>query len=415
MRGNLDGIRVLDLTSESGHFAGKLLGDLGADVVKIEPPSGDPMRRRGPFWGHADDPDRALAWLAYNTSKRGVTLDVTKPRGRDLFLALAAGADVVVETHAPGALARLGLGWTDLHATNPRLVLCSLTPWGQTGPYAGWRGSDLTAIAMSGNLHCTGDPDRAPVRCSLPVAYYHASIEAALAVAFALVAREKTGQGQHVDVAMQAAMIMPNMATASMSKMTGSRGARAGAYFRQTKSVQREIWSCKDGFVSFAIRGGPARVPGLIAMVKLMDEHGMASATLKATDWKAYNHNLLTQAEVDALSAEFGAFFASQTMTELFRAAVERNLMLAPANTAREIDASEQLAFREFFVEVDNPGRGRLRYPGAFAKITSSDPAATYVGIRRPAPRLGEHTAEVLGDVGVTEAMLAELHHAGVC
>jgi crotonobetainyl-CoA:carnitine CoA-transferase CaiB-like acyl-CoA transferase len=256
------------------------------------------------------------------------------------------------------------------------------------------------------------------VRCSLPVAHYHASIEAALGVTFALVAREQTGRGQHLDVAMQAAMIMPNMATASMFKTTGNRGARAGAFFRPTKSVQREIWPCKDGWVSFALRGGPARVPGLIAMVKLMDEHGMASATLKAMDWKAYNHNLLSQAEVDALSAEFGAFFASRTMTELFAAAVERNLMLAPANTAREIDASEQLAFREFFVEVDNPGRGRLRYPGQFAQsrsITSADPAATAIGIRRPAPRLGEHTAEVLAEVGVTDAMLAELHHARVC
>jgi len=415
MRGNLHGIRVLDLTSEAGHFAAKLLGDLGADVVKVEPPGGDPARRRGPFWGHVDDRERSLVWLAYNTSKRGITLDVTKPRGRDLLLDLVARADVVLETQAPGALATSGLGWDALRAKNPRVVLCSLTPWGQSGPYAGWRGSDLTVIAMSGNLHCTGDPDRAPVRCSLPVAHYHASIEAALGVTFALVAREQTGRGQHLDVAMQAAMIMPNMATASMFKTTGNRGARAGAFFRQPKSVQREIWPCKDGWVSFALRGGPARVPGLVAMVKLMDEHGMASETLKATDWKAYNHNLLSQAEVDALSAEFGAFFASKTMTELFTAAVERNLMLAPANTAREIAASEQLAFREFFVEVENPGRERLRYPGAFAKITSSDPAATAIGIRRPAPRLGEHTAEILGEVGVTEAMLIELHHARVC
>jgi crotonobetainyl-CoA:carnitine CoA-transferase CaiB-like acyl-CoA transferase len=290
MRGNLDGVRVLDLTSEAGHFAGKLLGDLGADVVKVEPPAGDAARHRGPFWGHADDRERSLAWLAYNTSKRGITLDVTKPRGRDLFLALAARADVVIESEAPGALARAGLGWTELRAANPRLVLCSLTPWGQTGPYAGWRGSDLTAVAMSGNLHCTGDPDRAPVRCSMPVAHYHASIEAALAVTFALVAREESGRGQHLDVAMQAAMVMPNMATASMAKMNGNRGARAGAFFRQGRSVQREIWPCKDGWVSFALRGGPARVPGLIAMVKLMDEHGMASEKLKAVDWKAYNH-----------------------------------------------------------------------------------------------------------------------------
>src|SRR4030095_12900621 len=241
-----------------------------------------------------------------------------------------------------------------LHARNPRLILCSLTPFGQTGPRADWRGSDLTVIALSGNLHCTGDPDRAPLRCSLPVSYYHGGIEAAAGVAFALLAREQTGEGQHVDVALQEAMVMPNMATASMSKMTGNRGARAGAFFRQPKSVQREIWPCKDGWVSFALRGVPARVPGLIAMVKLMDEHGMASEALKATDWKTYNHNLLSQAEVDALSAEFGGFFLSKTMTELFRAAVERNLMLAPANTAREIDASEQLAFREFFVEVEN-------------------------------------------------------------
>jgi benzylsuccinate CoA-transferase BbsE subunit len=415
MRGNLDGVRVLDLTGESGHFAAKLLGDLGADVVKIEPPTGDPVRHRGPFWGHADDPERSLVWLAYNTSKRGITLDLGKRRGRDLFLDLAARADVVIETAAPKPLAATGLGWDELHARNPRLVLCSLTPWGQTGPYAEWRGSDLTAVAMSGNLHCTGDPDRAPVRCSLPVAHFHGSIEAALAVTFALIARETSGKGQHLDVAMQAAMVMPNMATASMFKMTGNRGARAGAFFRQGKSDQREIWPCKDGYVSFAIRGGPARIPGLVAMVKLMDENGMASDRMKAMDWKTYNHNLLSQAEVDELSAEFGAFFLSKTMTELFAAAVERNLMLAPANTAREIDASAQLASREFFVTVDHPDRGRLRFPGAFAKITSSDPAATAVGIRRSAPRLGEHTAEVLGEIGVNPAMVAELRAAGVC
>src|SRR5262245_38111435 len=112
MRGNLDGIRVLDLTSEAGHFAGKLLGDLGADVVKIEPPAGDPVRHHAPFWGHADDPERSLQWLAYNTSKRGITLDLAVQRGRELFLALAARADAVLESERPGALAARGLGWT---------------------------------------------------------------------------------------------------------------------------------------------------------------------------------------------------------------------------------------------------------------------------------------------------------------
>lgn len=414
MGGNLDGVRVLDLTGEPGFFAGRLLGDLGADVVKIEPPAGDPSRRRGPFWGGIEDAERSLLWLALNVSKRGITLDHTKPAGRDLLRTLAAKADVLIESERPGALARQGLGWEELHTANPKLILCSITPFGQTGPRAGWRGSDLVVTAMSGNLWGTGDPDRAPVRCALPVAYYHGGLEAAAGVTFALLAREETGQGQHVDVALHATMVMPNIGTAAMYKMTGNRGQRVGAFIRQTLSIQREIWPCKDGWVSFALRGGPARIPGLIAMVQYMDENGMASPKLKAMDWKAYNHNLLTQAEVDELSAEFGGFFATKTMEELYRVAAERNLMLAPINTAREIMASEQLAARGFLTDVAYPGRGTLRYPGHFATTTSRNPEATRIGIRRPAPRLGEHTAEVLAEVGVDADALARLRREGV-
>ncbi len=392
----LSGIRILDLTAEPGFLAGKVLGDLGADVVKVEPPDGDPARRRPPFWGGDADPDRSLLWLALNTSKRGITLALDRPRGRELFLALAEQADVVLQTEPAGSLAARGLGWETLHARNPRLILCSITPFGQTGPRAAWRGSDLTVVAASGNLYATGDPDRPPVRCSLPVSHYHGGLEAAVGVVFALLAREQTGEGQQVDVALQAAMVMPNIGTAAMFRMTGQRGARVGAFMSAGRTVQREIWPCKDGFVSFALRGGPARVPGLIAMVAYMDEHGMASERLKAIDWKTYNHNLLTQPEVDALTREFGAFFATKTMAELYRAACARNLMLAPVNTAREIVASEQLAARGFFVDVEHPGRGRLRYPGAFAVTSDAS-----VALRRPAPRLGEHTAEVLAELGL--------------
>jgi benzylsuccinate CoA-transferase BbsE subunit len=357
------------------------------------------------------DPERSILWLAQNGSKRGITLDLQRPAGRDVFLRLVARADVVLET---GALSAQALGWDAVHACNPRTILCSLTPFGQTGPRAAWRGSDLTVIALSGNLHCTGDPDRAPLRCSLPVSYYHGGIEAAAGVAFALLARERSGEGQHVDVALQEAMVMPNIGTGSMAKMTGVRGQRAGAFFRQTRSDQREIWPCKDGWVSFALRGGPARVPGLIAMVAYMAEHDMASPRLRSMDWKAYNHNLLSQDEVDALSAEFGAFFLTKTMTELFEAACTRGLMLAPANTAREIAASVQLEARRFFVDVEHPGRGTLRLPGAFAVATSSQPDATAIAVRGPAPRLGEHTAAVLGEIGVTADELERLRAEGV-
>jgi crotonobetainyl-CoA:carnitine CoA-transferase CaiB-like acyl-CoA transferase len=404
VRGTLDGTRVLDLTREPGFLAGKLLGDLGADVVKVEPPGGDPARRRPPFSGGATDPERSVLWLALNTSKRGLTLDLGRPRGRELFLELVSRADAVIETDPVP-----GLGWSELRARNRRLVHCVITPFGETGPQAGRRGSDLTVVAASGNLYSTGDPDRPPVRCTLPVSHYHGGIEAAVGIVFALLAREHTGEGQHVDVALQEAMVMPNIGTAAMYAMTGHRGSRAGAFMRQERSVAREIWPCKDGFVSFALRGGPARIPGLIAMVAYMDEHGMASARLKAIDWTRYNHNLLTQAEVDDLSAEFGAFFRTRTMSELYRAACERNLMLAPINTPREILASEQLATRGFFVDLEDAGRERLRYPGAFAQSN-----ATAIGIRRPAPRLGEHTTEVLSEIGLGVADVERLGVEGI-
>jgi crotonobetainyl-CoA:carnitine CoA-transferase CaiB-like acyl-CoA transferase len=413
--GHLAGTRVLDLTTEPGFFTGKLLGDLGADVVKVEPPTGDPARRRPPFWGGTSHPERSLLWLAMNTSKRGITLALDRPRGRELFLDLVARTDVVLETMPPDEMEALGLGWETLAARNPRLILCSLTPWGQTGPRAGWRGSDLTVVAASGNLWCTGDPDRAPVRCALPVAYYHGGIEAAVGVVFALLARERTGRGQHLDVALHQAMVMPDIGTAAMAVMTGNRGVRTGASMRLgPKAVGREIWPCKDGWVTFALRGGPARIPGLVAMVAYMSEHGMASEKLRAMDWKTYNANLLTQEEADALQAEFGSFFLTKTMAELFHAACERNLMLAPASHARDIVASEQLAAREFFVEVDHPERGRLRHPGAWAKVSRAGGAAPEVAIRRPAPRLGEHTAEVLAEIGTTAAGVDRLRAEGV-
>jgi benzylsuccinate CoA-transferase BbsE subunit len=343
-----------------------------------------------------------------------MTLDLDRPRGRELFLELAQAADVLLECDPPGRMTARGIGWQELHARNPRLVHCAITPFGQSGPVAGWRGSDLSVSAMSGNLYATGDPDRAPVRCSLPVAYYHGGIEAAVGVVFALLAREETGQGQQVDVALQEAMVMPNIGSAAMFPMTGLRGSRAGAFMRQVSGVAREIWPCKDGFVSFALRGGPARVPGLVAMVQYMSEHGMAPESLRTRDWKSHNLNLLGQTEIDELSRPFAAFFLTRTMAELYEAACARNLMLAPINTAREILASPQLAAREFFVDVEYRGRGPLRYPGAFAIATSADAGGARIGIRRPAPELGEHTAEVLAELGVGTAEIARLRAEGI-
>jgi benzylsuccinate CoA-transferase BbsE subunit len=281
--------------------------------------------------------------------------------------------------------------------------VCSISPFGHSGPYSAYRGSDLVAVATGGNMYPTGNPERAPVRCSLPVSYYHGGIEAAVGVAFALYGRELSGEGQFVDVSLQEVMLIPNMTSPTQFPLTGFKGGRVGGGFRGGKAFFHELWPCADGYVSFALRGGPARIPGIVALVQYIDENGMASESLKRRDWSKYNHNLITQAEVDEIEGALGAFFRSKTMADLFAAACERNLMLAPANTAREILASRQLAAREFFVELEDRGRGiTLKYPGAFAKTSLGG-----VGVRAPAPQLGEHNGAVYGALGLDTAALA--------
>jgi len=361
---------VLDLADEPGQLAGRILADLGADVVKIEPPGGDPLRRRGPFVGGEPHPDCGATWIARNLGKHSLVLDLTVPADVARLRALAADADVLIES-SPGGLGAIGLGYDDLHALNPRLVVCSITPYGRSGPKRDQRGSDLTVLAASGNLFMTGDADRAPVRCSMPVTHYHGGAEAAGGILAALWQRDRTGAGQHVDVSLQELMLMPNMSHPAQAWVQGYRGQRSGNFNRVGDTVQQEIWPCKDGFVTFAMRGGPARIPGLIAIVKYMDEHGMAPPALKDRDWSKYNHNVLTQDEVDAIAAPFAAFFKTKTMQELYEAACERRLMLAPANTEREVLGSRQLTARHYFTELAPPAAStsRLPFPARFAEF----------------------------------------------
>lgn len=403
--GNLTGFRVLDLSREPGFLTGKLLAELGADVIKVEAPSGDPSRRRPPFVESIAAPKASVLWLALNTSKRGITLDLAKPGGAKVFEKLCGAADVVFETAGPSELHALRLAGFDaarLQAISPRLVVCNLSPFGQNGPYSAYRGSDLTAMALGGNLYPTGNPERAPVRCSLPVSYYHGSLEAAAGITFALWGRELSGTGQFIDVSLQEVMSVPNMTTPMQMPFTGFKGGRVGGGFRGNKAFFHELWACKDGYVSFALRGGPARIPGIVALVQYMDENGMAPAAIKERDWKSYNHNTISQEEVDVIEAALAAFFLSKTMDELFATACDRNLMLAPGNTAKQIHGSRQLAAREFFIDLDDQGRGiTLSYPGSFALSSLGG-----IGVRRPAPRLGEHNSEVYGALGLDVSKL---------
>ncbi len=404
----LEGFRVLDCSAESGFLVGKILGDMGADVVKLETPGGD-SARRGPYLGDIVDPERSLLWLSLNTSKRGITLDLESERGRDLFRRLVPRFDVVLESARPGTFDERGLGFESLRQANSGLVWCAVTPFGQTGPYASYRASDISIVAMGGNAHVTGWLDRAPIRCTMPTGHYHAAPEAALGITLALYGREDTGRGQFVDVSMQESQLQALLSGPSQFEAAPERYAdRHRAGDRMGKS--REIWAVKDGYVSFGLRGGASRIPNLEATVQWMNECGMAPEWLLDHDWAHYNHNTMSTLDFAPFEEAFGAFFASKTMRELFEGAVDRRVLLAPCNDAREISEHQQLRSRDLFVTLDYPELGAsIEHPAFFAKASRNG-----IRVRMRAPRIGEHNTEIYGEIEVGADELAELRREGV-
>ena len=350
----LAGVRVVDLSQPSGWLCGRILSDLGADVVLVEPTVGYTERVSGVTFA---------------------TLNAGKRRGRSEHLPeLLTDVDVAIASREPE------------EELPPALVWCAITPFGLTGPKAGKRASDLGVLAQAGTMFMTGEPDRAPLRCTFPTSWYHGGAEAAVAILAALHQRETSGRGQLVDVSLQETHLMATMGRAGAVGLGGTRGSRAGALMRVGRTTQREIWPCKDGFVSFGLRGGPARIPGLKRLVAWLAEENMATPALTERDWDSYTHTTLTQDEVDAISEPIAAFFLTKTMTELYDAALERGLMLAPANTAREILASRQYNFRELFTEIEHPGIGRIPLPRRFV-VSDGSP-----GLTRPFSTKGEGT-----------------------
>ncbi|HKV45721.1 MAG TPA: CoA transferase [bacterium] len=395
-QGVLAPYRVLDLTDRSGWLCGRILGDLGADVVKIEPPRGDPGRQLGPFFRDDPDPEQNLAWFAYNANKRGITLALETGRGQDLLRGLAQRADFLVESFPPGHLDARGLGYRALHETNPRLVFTSITPFGQSGPYARYRGSDLIAMAMSGLMALVGAPGRPPLRVSLPQAAMWTGMHAAAGTLIAHHYRQATGRGQHVDVAMRDSLLWA-LANApaywSLLRQDLQRGGSSIVGRSTTGARMRAIYRCQDGHINFIFYGGEAGRRSNEAMVQWMAERHEAPDWLARMDWGTFNVATCTQEEIDRLEEPFVAFLANRTKAEFTRESVKRSILGYPVASARDIRDDPQLAARGFWQRVDHPELdATVTYPGPFAKFS-----AARCGISRRAPRIGEHNAEIYG------------------
>ncbi|MGH0038430.1 MAG: CaiB/BaiF CoA transferase family protein [Myxococcota bacterium] len=388
----LERIRVLDLSDETGHAAGRILADLGARVVKVEPPGGDPVRRRGPFVGGFAHEERGVRWIVGNAGKQSVVLDLESRGGRAGLLDLVQGTDVLLDSHPPGWREEHGLSDERLRQAEPGLVVASITPFGRTGPGAGRVGGDLVVVAMGGNASMTGRPDGPPLRCSLPTSSMHAAPEAVVGILLALLDREETGWGQSVDVSMQECQVTGLLSGPGQLALGGRAGRRMGPRLGRT----REIWAARDGWISFGLRGGPARVPNLVATVELMDERGLAPEWLREFDWSAWNPATADEADIARLEEAFGAFFRMHSMRELYEEALARRILLAPCNDGREVLDHPQLRSRSLFAGIPVEGRSEaVEIPARFAAWQGEGGA---IGVRGGAPRLAAHQHEVLGD-----------------
>ncbi len=405
----LDRYRVLDVTTEHGYLCGRLLGDLGADVIKIEPPSGDPGRRFGPFHGDDPHPEKSIGWWAYNTNKRGITLDLQTADGQELFRQLTLTVDFVVESQAPGYLEGLGLGYADLARLQPSLVMASITPYGADGPRAGFAATDMTIVAAGGLMHLTGNEDRAPLHVALPQAQAQAGVQAALGALVAHHHRRMTGRGQHVQVSMQSAIVNTLIDIQQhwdIDRKLGERGLSTSWGPLKT----RILYPCKDGYVTwrwFVDRGRGRRNKGLL---EWMREEG-ADDGVADWDFEALTLYTMTQDQVDTLQAAVERFFATKTREEIYREARARRFLSFPVQGPPEVFRDEQIQSRDFFREVEHGELNeRIVYPGAFVKTTAGD-----YGVRRRPPLIGEHNEEVfLEELGLTRDELITLREAGI-
>ncbi|MCP5040163.1 MAG: hypothetical protein GY944_03975, partial [bacterium] len=392
----LHDLRVLDLADERGFFAGWMLGELGADVVAIEPPGGCAARRLGPYADELRDGEHGLAWWAYARNKRSVALDIRVQDDRGSLLELVRRADILIESEAPGVLEARGLGYETLAAVNPGLIYVSVTPFGQTGPKAQWRGSDLTVLAAGGPLWLTGDDDRPPVRVTVPQAFSHAGAEAAAATLIALQERHRSGRGQHVDVSAQQAVTLATQSDILSAVLGDDPARRYGGGMVAGPMIIRLVYPAIDGHVSITHVFGAAIGHATARLMQRVCADGFCDEAMRDKGWVEFGGALLKGTETPESLQEakdaVAAWTGSKTKLQLLDDAMTHGLLIAPCSGPEDVLASEQLEARGFFSDSLRPdGKGAIRALGPFARFSRNRPNAS-----RPAPVFGQHTEEVL-------------------
>ena len=389
----LEGMKVLDFTQiMAGPFCAMLLADMGADVIKVEKPSGgDDTRRMGPPFINGE----SAAFLGINRNKRSIILDIKNERGVAIAHRMASEADVLIQNFRPGTLERVGLGYEDARKLNPALVYCNISGFGNTGPYKSRGGFDLVAQGMSGLMSITGLPDSDPVKVGVPIADLNAGMYAAYGILSAYISRLKTGKGQLVDTSLLEAGIAYTFWESAIFFATGQAPSPMGSAHRLSAPYQ--AFPTRDGYITIgaANQANWERLCGAIDRPDLLQDPRFAT-------------NAERMANLDALIPTLEDTFAAHDTAHWLDALEKVGVPGGPINDIADVYADPQVQARQMMVEMEHPQAGRVRNIGIPVKL-SDTPAE----IRRPAPTLGQHTDEVLSELGYTPAEIAALRESG--
>jgi crotonobetainyl-CoA:carnitine CoA-transferase CaiB-like acyl-CoA transferase len=400
--GALSGLRIIEYsTSIAAAASGKMLADLGADIIKVEPPrTGDPARHHGPFPGDIPDPERSGLFLYLNANKRGMTLDPAPPTGGDLLQRLLAEADIFLHNWSPAEAAALELDYDHLHQHHAHLIVAAVTPYGSFGPYANYRGADITACAAGGVSIGTGFRNQPPLTLPLSLGAHFASIAAAAAVLFATFGRDVTGHGQFVDVSETdvLAILLAGYGIPTYI-YRGVTGIRAGRHM-SLGLYPNAVFECQDGFVCIDC-------PQLAQWNRLLEVMGNP-------DWihepRYRDRRQITEQypqEVDGLMA---FWLMAHDKSTIFAEMQAQRIPAGPVNTMKDVVEDTHLRDRQYFVTVERNDTGPLTHPGAPYRLSQTPWA-----MRRPAPRLGEHNEEIYGGwLGVSREELLLLGQMGI-
>ncbi|MBI3329066.1 MAG: CoA transferase [Nitrospinae bacterium] len=396
-------VRVLDLTHHiAGPYCTKLLADFGADVIKVErPDGGDPARRYGPFPHDTPHPEKSALFLHLNTNKRGITLNLKTSAGRDLLTALVREVDILVENFSPRVMPSLGLAYAMLEAFNPRLVMTSISNFGQTGPYRDYKAQDIVMYAMGGPMQQTGMADREPIKMAGNLMQYQAGNMGASATMVGLIGARLQGIGQHIDVSIfetHAGTVDRRTTLLTAYAYCGEVGHRHSGM--PLGMLPRGTFPCLDGYITIHVSN--EWWPRLVQMLERPDLlTDPRFATPEARLSNAY------QADFDAI---FYPWLLERSKQEIMERAQAVRVLATAVNTPEDLLKDRHFKERGFFVQVEHPEAGCVTQPGAPFRMSE-----TPWRVRRPAPCLGQHNEEVYGGMlGLSKEELMVLREQGV-